>query len=383
MKIKYLPVIALIAASALSCVESENPEIQPSVLPTTYTFERDGISTVDYQGQTDRLNMLSEMKAYLVSGDQGNKISSQRLLDMYANASSPFESAELNSATTKQLENKTNVAEVDFFKSQMVNAAAVSAEVANNGTAAAQGISGRIERGTSGRFVNVNEKGWEFTQIIEKGLMGSVFYHQIFNVYLSESKIGSGVDNSNLVQGKNYTAMEHNWDEAFGYWGVPVNFPQGDPVLPDSYRRFWATYTNARNPLLNVSQPLMDAYILGRYAIVENNHQLKNQQVENIIDLHELISAATAVHYINKTQQALSTGDTGEFLHTLSEAYAFVMALQYSPRKKISQNQINTILNTDFGAQADFWTVTMSGLQEAKNKLTSAYPELKNHENVL
>ncbi|RAI86752.1 DUF4856 domain-containing protein [Algoriphagus yeomjeoni] len=383
MNLKQASLIVCSGILAFSCIEDDIPQNEVINAPATYVFERDGASTVNYQGQTDRLNMLSEVKSYLVTGDQGQALSLQKLLDMYSNTNSPFSSQELNQATTKQLENKTNAAQVDFFKGLMANAAEVSEDVAANSTAAGEGIAGRIERGNTGNFVNVNEKGWEFTQLIEKGLMGAVFYDQIFNSYLTDAKIGDAVDNDNLVEGKNYTTMEHHWDEAFGYWGVPTDFPKGDPVLTPEYKRFWANYTNGRDGLLNVNQPLMDAYILGRAAIVANDHTVKKEQVEVIIDLHELVSAATAVHYINDAMDYLSSGDQGNLFHSLSEAYTFVSALQFSPRKKITQSDITEILTSDFGTDGDFWKISNESLQNAKNKLTTAYPELNDHADVL
>lgn len=383
MNLKQASLIVFSGILAFSCIEDDMPQNEVINTPSTYVFERDGASTVNFQGQTDRLNMLSEVKSYLVTGDQGQALSLQKLLDMYSNTNSPFSSQELNQATTKQLENKTNAAQIDFFRGLMANAAEVSEDVAANNTAAAEGIAGRIERGTTGNFVNVNEKGWEFTQLIEKGLMGAVFYDQIFNSYLTDAKIGDAVDNENLVEGKNYTTMEHHWDEAFGYWGVPTDFPKGDPVLTPEYKRFWANYTNGRDGLLNVNQPLMDAYILGRAAIVANNHTVKKEQVEVIIDLHELVSAATAIHYINDAMDYLSSGDQGNLFHSLSEAYTFVSALQYSPRKKITQSDITVILTSDFGTDGDFWKISNESLQNAKDKLTTAYPELKDHADVL
>ncbi|WP_425637912.1 DUF4856 domain-containing protein [Algoriphagus yeomjeoni] len=383
MNLKQASLIVCSGILAFSCIEDDIPQNEVINAPATYVFERDGASTVNYQGQTDRLNMLSEVKSYLVTGDQGQALSLQKLLDMYSNTNSPFSSQELNQATTKQLENKTNAAQIDFFKGLMANAAEVSEDVAANSTAAGEGIAGRIERGNTGNFVNVNEKGWEFTQLIEKGLMGAVFYDQIFNSYLTDAKIGDAVDNDNLVEGKNYTTMEHHWDEAFGYWGVPTDFPKGDPVLTPEYKRFWANYTNGRDGLLNVNQPLMDAYILGRAAIVANDHTVKKEQVEVIIDLHELVSAATAVHYINDAMDYLSSGDQGNLFHSLSEAYTFVSALQFSPRKKITQSDITEILTSDFGTDGDFWKISNESLQNAKNKLTTAYPELNDHADVL
>lgn len=383
MKFKQASLIAISGIMAFSCIEEGSPMNEVINAPSTYVFERDGASTVNYQGQTDRLNMLSEMKSYLVTGDKGQALSLQKLLDMYSNTNAPYSNQELNQATTKQLENKTNAAQVGYFKSLMAKASEVSQDVAANNTSAAEGVAGRIQRGNTGNFVNVNEKGWEFTQLIEKGLMGAVFYDQIFNTYLADAKIGEAVDNKNLVEGKNYTALEHHWDEAFGYWGVPTDFPKGDPVLTPEYKRFWANYTNGRDGLLNVNQPLMDAYILGRAAIVANDHTVKKEQVEVIIDLHELVSAATAVHYINDAMDYLSSGDQGNLFHSLSEAYTFVRALQYSPRKKITQSDIMEILTSDFGTDGDFWKVSIESLQNAKDKLTTAYPELKAHANAL
>lgn len=383
MNFKQASFIAISGVMAFSCVEDDAPRNEVINAPSTYVFERDGASTVDYQGQTDRLNMLSEMKSYLVTGDKGQALSLQKLLDIYANANSPFSSQDLNQATTKQLENKTNAAQIDLFKGLMAKAAEVSQDVSANNTSAAEGIAGRVERGTTGNYVNVNEKGWEFTQLIEKGLLGAVFYDQIFNSYLTDAKIGDAVDNENLVEGKNYTTMEHHWDEAFGYWGVPTDFPKGDPVLTPEYKRFWANYTDGRDGLLNVNQPLMDAYILGRAAIVANDHTVKKDQVKVIIDLHELVSAATAVHYINDAMDYLSSDDQGNLFHSMSEAYAFISALQYSPSKKITQSNIIEILTSDFGTDGDFWKVSNESLQNAKDKLTTAYPELKDHANAL
>ena len=72
----------------------------------------------------------------------------------------------------------------------------------------------------------MDANGIEYTQLIEKGLMGAVFYYQITNVYLGDGKMD--VDNADQVDpdnGKYYTTMEHHWDEAFGYFSDAVDFP--------------------------------------------------------------------------------------------------------------------------------------------------------------
>ncbi|ELR71598.1 hypothetical protein C900_02513 [Fulvivirga imtechensis AK7] len=367
MKYKLL-LSLLIVGTLFSC--GDDDDAQPTLeVPQTYEFTRDGQSTVNFQGQTDRLNMVSEMKAYLSTGDAGETLELQKLLNMYSNENSPFEDPALN-ASTKQLKDKTFETEKKTFE-ELFDAAAIAS---TKGDAAA-GVAGRIARG-SGKTILVNEKGQEFTQLIEKGLMGAVFYSQIYNSYLSDAKTGDDVDNTNLESGKNYTKMEHHWDEAFGYWGVPTDFPNGNPVLPDEYKRFWANYTNGRDALLGTNKTLMDAYLTGRAAIVAKRYDIKNEQKEIIYEAHELVAAGTAVHYINEALDYFGQNQ-GDFLHVLSEAYAFVKALEYSPVRKITEEQLSQIKNSDFGTEGDFWTATVAGLQNAKTTLVSVYPELE------
>ena len=51
-------------------------------------------------------------------------------------------------------------------------------------------------------------------------------------------------------------------------------------------------------------------------------------------------------------------------------------ALRYSPRRKISLEQIDAVLGSDFGADGNFWNVTAAGLNEAKATLVGVYPQL-------
>jgi hypothetical protein len=367
----------IVAAGVFGGCGNDDEGMPPKLeVPEAYEFAREDVSTVEYSGQTDRLNMLSAVKSYINKGDKGEVVEASVLVDMFANTNSPFSSSELN-ASTKKLEDKTFVSEVQKIKELFEAAELASADVVANGTLASEGVAGRLQRGTTDSYVLVNELGWEFTQFAEKGLMGSCFYNQIFNVYLTDDRVGDGADNEAFVDGKNYTAMEHHWDEAFGYFGVPVDFPAGDPVLEDSERRFWANYTNSVDALLGTNALLMDAYLKGRTAIVNKDYETRDEQREIIYAGHELVAAAVAVHYINEAIGNFNDGDTGNAFHHLSEGYQFVKAIQYSPKKKLTQAQIDEILTANFGEGGDFWKATVTGLNEAKNTLVSAYEELE------
>jgi hypothetical protein len=372
--LRLLPLLAL--AFTLAACDSSNPSDDRLDVPTTYSFERDGQSTVSFSGQTDRLNMVAEMKAYLQEADAGGVISEQVLLDMFANTGGSGGGA-FSFTSDRDLRSKTFAPDLDtrLFEEIFVDAAAAS-QAGAAGVTASNGTAGLLVREGSGSTILVDARGREFTQLVEKGLMGAVFLHQIYNAYLTDAKIGPAVDNATLAEGKNYTAMEHHWDEAFGYFGAPVDFASAWPSDRSGELRYWAKYSNTSDPELGLNGDIMDAFIAGRTAIVNNDHDAKDDARDVLYDRLEVVSAATAVHYLNKTLGYLNEGSTGEAFHALSEAWAFVNALRYSPRRALTPAEIATILDTDLGEGGNFWNATPAGLNAAKAKLVAAYPEL-------
>lgn len=371
-----MPALLVVLALGLGACDSNGPDASDLEAPETYTFMRDGASTVSYTGQTARLDMVSEMKSYLGRADAGEQISEQALLNMFANTGGDGGGA-FSFTSDKQLRNKTFAPDLDASLFEDLFAEAAAASVAGkNGVAAAAGQAGLLTRENSGKTILVDARGREFTQLIEKGLMGAVFYNQIFNSYLTDEKLGAGVDNETLVEGQNYTAKEHYWDEAFGYWAAPVDFSSDWPEAREDELRFWSDYANGADDELGTNDVIMDAYIAGRTAIVNQDADARNAARDVLYAYHELVAAATAVHYINGTLQYLNEGQTGEAFHTLSEAWAFVNALRYSPRRALSLAQIEEIMEADFGADGNFWNVTAAGLNKAKATLVAAYPKL-------
>jgi hypothetical protein len=369
-----LPVLAisLIITSCDISGSNDDSSIPP---PDTYEFTRNGESTVAYPGQTARLDMLTEITAYIKQGNSGQLLSEQQLLNMFQN--SDGEGGTYFSYTEKQLRNKTFAPDLDNNLFQNIFARAADAsENGNNGIRAQNGVAGLIAR-ADGDDVLVSENGRKFDQLIDKGLMGAVFYNQIFNVYLTNDRIGPDVENSQLEEGENYTPKEHYFDEAFGYFGAPVDFESNWPDSRAEEARFWANYSNGADDELGMNDILMDAYIKGRTAIVNGNQDALNEQVAILYENLELLTAATAVNYINATLDALNNSEQGEAFHTLSEAWAFVNAIKYSPQRKLSSPQIDKILNTDFGENGNFWNVKPEGLNSAKSTLVETYPKLE------
>ncbi|HBS20493.1 MAG TPA: hypothetical protein DEA66_06570, partial [Flavobacteriales bacterium] len=173
--------------------------------PATYEFtDANGNNTVSYTGQRQRLNMLSEMTSYLKSANTpGTALDAATLLAMYANDGYTWDDTEGLDMTgsSKQLKNKTVGGEVfytDIFEGYMNGIAEASATTEAGVTDGSAGQTGVVLSTTNPAKQYLQDgQGQEWTQLIEKGLMGACFMYNISSVYLASGKMD--VDNSTPV----------------------------------------------------------------------------------------------------------------------------------------------------------------------------------------
>lgn len=346
---KYNHFLLLLAVAAVflgSCKDKEDPEIE---VPDTYNFEN-----VSYSGQTERLNMMEEMTTYMKTGNTlGTELDAQELKDMFANENNPF-----SFTSTKQLKSKCFSLDADLFETYMDSIAAASQSTVAGGP----GVAGVVENAGATKAYLLSANGVEYTQFIEKGLMGAVFYYQATAVYLSDDKIGSAVDNTTITTGEG-TDMEHHWDEAFGYFGVPIDFPTNTDDA-----RFYGGYCNSRDALLNTNDLLMTAFLTGRASISGKDMDAKNLQVPIIRDNWERVVAGTAIHYLNGSKTDFA--DDALRCHQLSEAAAFTRALRYNPTKKISDTNWQNVM--DFIGE-NYYTISITDIDAARDLLSTTY----------
>jgi hypothetical protein len=332
--------------------------------PTTYAFSRDGSSSVSFSGQTTRFEMLSEMVTYMKSANTaGTAVSATTLEAMYANDGQAWTDAPGLGMTgsTKQLKNKTafataggsaDAAVQSMFEGYMDDLATLSSST----------VTETGESGTAGVWPNDGQKGpylmgadgREYTQLIEKGLMCAVFMGQITVNYLGT--VGDD-DNSVLEEGKNYTEMEHHWDEAFGYFTDAIDYPS------NGTDRFWGKYANGRESVISSASNIYNAFKLGRKAIVSKDYATRDAQITVIRDEMEKVCAGTAIHYLNSAKSKISYNTARN--HSLSEAEAFLNGLKYG-YNTISGNGISS-LNIDAALAhfSDYNTVTLDDLDDA------------------
>ncbi|MGB0933675.1 MAG: DUF4856 domain-containing protein [Lishizhenia sp.] len=325
--------------------------------PTDYIFmDADGNSTVSYTGQTERLAQLGEMVLLMKTGTS-QPVDVQKLDDMFANVGDNG-NGNFTFNSTKQLENKCFAADVDIFKNAFDSLAVASL---SHSVTAQNGVAGTLTTATGSTYL-FNSNGIEYLQIAEKGLMGAVFMHQALNVYFGDGKMD--VDNTvaeDPAAGKYYTAMEHHFDEAFGYFGVDPTFPA---VIPSS---FWGKYSNSQN----MNDIIMNDFIRGRFAITQNNLTERDAAISALRQNWELLSAKQAIDYLNGAITSFGS-DQARFLHVVAEAYAFVLNLRYAPveTRRLSQTEVNTILAM-FGD--NFWDLTLADINSIKAALEATY----------
>ncbi|MFK8036832.1 MAG: DUF4856 domain-containing protein [Crocinitomicaceae bacterium] len=345
-------------------------------VPSKYSFERDGKSTVSFSGQTQRLEMLSEITSYLKSANTpGTSVDAQTLKDMYANngyAWTDTDGLELT-GSSKQLKSKTaygiaggspDASIQAMFENYMDEIATISASSVSGTETGAPGVSGVWPNdGVKGPYL-MNGNGMEHTQLIEKGLMCAVFMSQMTVNYLGAINQDDNELAVDEAAGKYYTKMEHHWDEAFGYFTSAIDFPT------NGTDRFWGKYASGRQDVIQSGTKIMDAFLEGRTAIVNKDYPLRDAQVLIINDEIERVSAGTAIHYLNEAKANITNNTARN--HVLSEAYAFLNGLKYGYNainsKGMTANEIDTALGY---IGTNFNTVTIANINDCIDLIAS------------
>lgn len=352
-------IFALLIASSIlisSCKKKEDEVPTPSPsgptysVPTTYNF-----SNVNYSGQTTRLSMLDEIAAYMSIGNTtGTVLDAQKMKDMYSNTNSQFADAALNTSG-KQLKNKTFILDQSLFDSYFDTIAMQSLSIVpgSNGTA---GVVVSTTDPTKKYLQGAN--GMEYAQIVKKGLMGAAFYYQAMDTYLANL---SSDDNATVVPGDG-TAMEHHFDEAFGYLGLPIDFPTNTSV------RYWGEYVDELNGVLNTSSTVMNACLRARAAISNADYSTRDAQVQIIRQQWEKIAAASAIHELNEAKANIS--DNALRNHYVSEGIGFIMSLKYNSQKTITNSQITQALNY---IGYNIYNISTTNIDNARNLISSIY----------
>ena len=363
MKKIYL-ILAILSIILLSCSEENgtNPDKEPDPkkydIPDTYNFDN-----VDLSRQLTQFEMIDEIKKTIIDAIE-NKVSiNARVLNrMYYNIGTPFNNPNLN-ASEESLYTVTDPLRTSFFEFYIadINNASTTGTAANN-------KKGILTSNDNSQTILVDSVGKEYLVMIEKGLMGALFFYQVAQVYTSEAKIGKDVDNKEVIEGKG-TQMQYNWDQAFGYFGATIEFP-----ISNSNIRYVAKLSDELDAFLNTNSLLMkEGFIKGRAAINNDDSKGKNEAIASIRKNWELVLAATAIRHLTEAKKNFE--DKALKHHNLTSAWILLWSIQYNPQ---SNGYFYENAQAEIGT--NFWNTTIDGIDKAIDILVNAYnlQEVKN-----
>ena len=252
------------------------------------------------------------------------------------------------------------------------------------------------------RRASVTPEGLDLAQLAQKLMHSAVSFYQAavncFGISNPEGETGLYSDNSELKSLLTpYTALQHSWDEAFGWFGASRNYleysdlqirkgfsidsyvssdfyyenenkdevilamhtykdiaedGEGDFIISlEAERNFGLSVNAAKRDLgthlknQNFTEQIMSAMLSGRHLIQEKPEDyLRYAQAFSVIALSqwEQVIATTVIHYINETMEDYEKYGSEEYKFTklakhFSEMKGFAFAFQFNPHSQMNR----------------------------------------------
>jgi len=224
---------------------------------------------------------------------------------------------------------------------------------------------------------HITESGVDLAQLTQKFFHSAVSYSQAARDYLATDlgpDKGLNADNTKPAkQGATYTALEHHFDEAFGYLGFARNFAtytdaqartggsldtNGDGFISVKSEMNLGVSANtsridalAKDGLVNLSSEAIGAFLKGRELITKKPAgylPFVVAQARVGLGAWEKTIAAVVVHYINKTTNELNEYGTVEYLFKdlakfFSEMKGYAFGFQFNPVGMMSDSDFDKL----------------------------------------
>ena len=395
MKLKFTLALIISVSLIFSCEEKESI---PSVsAPATYSFQRNGQSSISFTGQTNRIRMAEEIGAAFLDF---NNTTEALLLEMFRNADaeggdvSPFSESTLNGAD-QNIKSKVASSNV-LFSANTAESAIIKADFENwiagqideifpyRNQLASAGSAGQLADGTSTRYVNA--KGLEYNQAFTKSLIGALMMDQMVNHYLSKPVLDAGTNRTNndeeiTVEGKPYTTMEHYWDEAYGYlFGNASNLenPMTELGSSDGYLNRYLGRVDADEDFSGIAQEIYEALKLGRAAIAAKQYDLRDAQASIIQQKLSETIAIRAIYYLQQGKIALENEQYGTAFHDLSEGFGFIYSLRFTHNPLIGssffeKSEVDQMIENLYGSEHGFWDINGETLDAISENIAAKF----------
>ena len=409
---KLLYLFPLLLVLSISCEDSDTDPIVDNTIdtPAEYVFESrftSGESSVSYSGQVVRNLLISDIKSLIADNVGGGN--SATIASMMANSDPDLAISTASGFNTVQTKYH------DISTSQLNDRLAAVTDYLDPGyNANAQDmITGWVAE--SGQY-SIRPGGLDLGQMAQKVMWGAISYWQGTSKYMSKIP---GDDNTMQDGDDVYTAMEHHWDESFGYFGAARDYNtgysddddrksgpyydsngDGNIDFKSEYNSGWSV-TAAKRDVVTASDDydftgaIMNAYLNGR-TLIYNQAPIEDILVQRdlILTNWEKVVAAVSIHYINDTMSDLAAlitaadsslaynnlpaeGDGYKYLVHWAEMRAYAHGLIYNDFKAISDDNIATVFGYMGNAPAFNTGADFSAMQTLHDNLALAKDVLK------
>jgi len=360
----------------ISCTDEIVMTIQN---PSTYTFSRNGETSIDFSEQTTLIAMAEELLIAL--SDENSSEEDLNAMFSHIEGTNDFSNTSLNNSDKNLRDNVA--ASIDYFFLNETDATAIKEDFdaliseqvtsvfANYSTPSEAGVAGEIKdsRDNTNRYINT--QGVELNEFFGKALIGGLMVDQILNNFLSSSVLDADnniQDNDDfvLVEGKNYTAMEHAWDEAYGFlFGAEIDV--ANPVFnADSFLSKYIYQVDQDMDFTGIAEDIHSAFKLGRAAIVANDYDVREEQTEIIKEKISLVIAIGAVQSFHEGNELLNEAmiDYGAAFHKISEGIGLLYSLQFTRQPQTTGSPTPYFTKTEIDAYVIKLLGTGNGLWE-------------------
>jgi hypothetical protein len=385
IKHHFALVLALVIGLTTACKKKEDNTPAPSTpafrtttidyntltATTSYrmAFTANGDSTVNRNDGRIRLRMFRALFAYIGTAVSNNAtLDSAKMSNMFANKGAAFDGvyADLNSldmsikeATAFSQPNQIaihNYLEIAFGR--MAYISQYTGQTASKGTP-----------GKNGTYL-VDAKGIEWAQIIQKTLIGAYHLDYIGNVLLNT---GLAADNHQLVTGKKYTQLEHNWDEAYGFFtnnDMYYNGTTDQNAAKISSELYLGSYAWEYNKTGFVK--LHTAFLKGRAAIHNNDMAEVRAQAAIIRKILETAIGGAANGYMGKASDASAT--EASRAHAFGEGNGFVYSTRFCTLTGCDDAYSDDLIDDLFTpVSLTFYDITAAQFTTVANKLRTKF----------
>jgi hypothetical protein len=172
---------------------------------------------------------------------------------------------------------------------------------------------------------------------------------------------GLSANNTKVVEGKNYSQLEHNWDVAYGLLTLNQVYLLGATnEARNSVEFALGSYIWEYNK--DNYAKIHPAFLKGRAAIVNNDKATLQEQATFIRTQIERAIAAAAVGYLNKWK----TGETDAArAHAMGEGLGFIYSLRFAELHGGTAEFSQGLLDDLVGSEGGFWDLDVEKINAA------------------